>query len=190
MERDQVLSIRSTVSLTLSNVTSRHWISITKIGVGDLMGTPIERIAYIKDVKSANTAGGDFVLGDWRKRDLNDLSGDTEFISINSSQFTLQPGKYEIEASAPCYLVGQHKIKLRNITDSTDDIIGQSDYAGTTASSSGSNGNLTGTITITSITIYEIQHQALTTRNTDGFGVQSNMGVSEIYTTVKVIKKS
>lgn len=161
----------------------------TALAVAEL-GT--NRIAYVKDVKAANTAGGGFTSGAWQTRDLNTLEGDTSFISNASNQFTLtQAGTYHIEAYAPAYDVDLHKIKLRNISDSTDDIIGSSEYAGiSSADTSQTVSILKGVITIASSKTFEIQHRSSTTRATDGFGLASNFGVSEVYTVVKVTRVS
>jgi len=163
--------------------------TISKIGVGDLLGVPTPRTAYIKDVKSSGTAGGTFTAGAWQTRDLNTLEGDTEFVSLSSNQVTLSPGKYEIEASAPAFIVNYHKLKLRDITNSADAIIGQSRYCdqGNIVENLA---NLESTIEITSSITFEIQHRCSTTKAGDGFGIASSFGVDEIYTTLKIKKVS
>lgn len=152
------------------------------------VGNAIE-VAYVEDVKAANTAGGTFTSGAWQTRTLNTLTGDTTWISIGSNQITLDPGKYQITASAPGTRVNQHKIKLRNITDSTDDIIGTSEKSDT-SSNIGNRSFLQGTINIGSSKIYELQHRCTSTFATNGFGNASNFGVSEVYAIVKIVKIS
>jgi hypothetical protein len=163
--------------------------TITKIGTGDLLGVPVPRTCYIKDVKSSGTNGGTFTSGDWRTRDLNDLSGDTEFVSLSANQFTLQPGKYEIEITAPVRgQVNVHKAKLRNITDSSDVLIGDSFISGTTDTSSVS--TVKGQVEITSVKTFEAQHRCSVTKATDGFGIATSFGVDEVYTICKITKVS
>ena len=170
---------------------SKATFTISKIGVGDLLGTPVPRTAYIKDVKSSGTSGGTFTSGAWRTRDLNTLEGDTEFVSLSANQIILAPGKYEIEASVSAYRVNLHKAKIRNITDSTDDIIGSNKYStNVPADSDLSHSEVIGTINITSSKTFEIQHRSSATRSNDGFGVASSFGVDEIYTTIKIKKVS
>lgn len=145
----------------------------------------IDEIAYVRDIKANGVIGGGYTAGSYALRDLNDLSGDTDFISLNANQFILQPGTYEIEAESAGYKIGNHKIKLRNITDSTDDITGLNnrstgdDHVGA---------SLTGVIVITSVKTFEIQHRGSTTNAVDGFGNATSFGDSEIYTQVKITK--
>jgi len=163
--------------------------TISKIGVGDLLGVPTPRTAYIKDVKPSGTDGGTFTFGAWQTRDLNTLEGDTEFVSISSNQFTLQPGKYEIESLSMAFAVNSNIAKLRNITDSTDDIIGMPTYSGS-ADTISLVAPIIGVIEITSETTYEIQHRCETTKSSNGFGARNTFGVDNTYTTIKIKKIS
>ena len=64
--------------------------TISKIGVGDLLGVPKPIVGYVKDVKSSGTAGGTFTTGAWQTRDLNTEEGDfSKFGTLSSNQFTL-----------------------------------------------------------------------------------------------------
>ena len=85
------------------------------------------QVSYVKDHKPSGTDGGDFNSGSYLPRDLNTLTGNASFISINGTdQFTLQPGVYAISGSAPALGVNRHKCKLANITDPANSIIGMS----------------------------------------------------------------
>jgi len=145
------------------------------------------KVAYLKDVKTATTSGGTFTSGAWRKRELNTLEGDSSFISISSSQITLQPGSYLIEAELPAWNVDRHQGKFRNITDSTDDLIGSSSF-GSVSNEGFNSSKIFGEVIITSEKIFEIQHRCLTTVAARGFGVESNFGINNIYTQVKITK--
>ena len=148
----------------------------------------LPKIAIIKDIKANGTKGGAFVSGAWRTRDLNDLSGNTDFIGLLSNQFRLEEGKYLIEAEAPAYSVDLHKIRLYNITDATTEIIGNN--AGTSSSDATQTiAKLIGEITITDRKVFEIQHRATST-NINGLGAPTSFGEDEIYTIVKITKIS
>ncbi len=169
--------------------TSGAYFTISKIGVGDLLGVPVPRTCYIKDVKPSGTDGGTFTSGAWQTRDLNTLEGDTEFVSLDSNQFVLEVGKYEIEAEANANEVDGHKIKLRDVDNSIDIIIGVNNEArlsGNAATVS----SLKGVLEITTSTVFEIQHRCDTTKTTNGFGKSVSFGVDEIYTQVKITKVS
>lgn len=150
---------------------------------------PTSLIAFIKDVKSSATAGGTFTSGAWQTRDLNDLSGDS-FVSLSANQFTLPAGKYHIIATAPAIQVDQHKVKLRNITDSTDDIIGSTRYSPSPGTALGSQeSELMGLIEISSSKTYELQHYAITTQATFGFGSAAGIaGIDEIYSQISITR--
>ena len=143
------------------------------------------KTAYLKDVKSSGTDGGTFTSGAWQTRTLNTLEGDTSFVSLTSNQFTLLAGKYEIEADAPAFQVTGHKGKIRNITDSTDDIMGANVYSSVASTTPSI---VRGTIEITKTTTFELQHRCTVTRATNGYGVGLSLSVDEIYAQVKITK--
>jgi hypothetical protein len=140
----------------------------------------------IVDQKASGTAAGTFAGGGWRTRDLNTTIGSNTITgsSLSSNQFTLPAGTYRIFASAPTYAVNSHKAKLRNITDSTDTLIGTSErsdqtYNGATRSF------VSGTFTIASQKTFELQHRCSSDQN---FGYASSFSVNEIYSTVELWK--
>jgi hypothetical protein len=145
-------------------------------------------VAYLKDVKTAGTAGGGFTSGSFVTRTLNTEEDPDNIVTLSSNQFTLQAGTYEIDASAPSYLVGQNVTKIRNITDSTDAIIGTSEYQVAGGSGAQVRSFVKGIVTIASAKAFEIQHRCLNTVATNGLGVTSGLGVSEVYTVVKITR--
>jgi hypothetical protein len=138
----------------------------------------------IVDQKVVNNAGGTFTSGSWQTRTLNTTIGSNTITgsSLLSNQFTLPSGTYRIFATAPAFGVNRHKGKLRNITDASDTLIGTNGNAGHDFST------ISGVFTITSSKTFEIQHQCQTSSNTNGFGLESNFGVVEIYTQVELWK--
>ena len=146
----------------------------------------LTQVAYLKDVKPSGTAGGTFTSGAWQTRTLNTVEGDN-IVSLSSNQFTLQKGKYLIEASAPAYKTNENKCKIRNITDGVDTILGESSY---TASGDGVaiSALVSGMIIVTTSKVFELQHRSATTAATSGFGTPSSFGVDEVYAQVKITK--
>lgn len=150
---------------------------------------PTGSTAYIRDQKASTTVGGTFTLGAWKTRDINTEVFDADgIVSIAANQFTLIAGTYLIYARAPAYKVDSHQIKLRNITDATDDAIGTSSKAAA-ADTTMSDSWLRTRITIAAPKTYEIQHQSLATELNDGFGFPCGFGVSEVYTEVWIEKE-
>jgi hypothetical protein len=152
-----------------------------------LTGVPLlqPRIATISDVKAANTTGGTFTSGAFQTRTLNTLDDPTGIItSLASNQVTLSKGEYYIEASAPARSTLAHQAKLRNITDSTDVIIGSSEQAWN-ASDHTTRSFVVGKIVISSPKVFELQHRCNTTGT---FGFQANLTLPEVYSIMRITK--
>ena len=152
-----------------------------------LQGVYSPEIVYLKDVKPTTTAGGTFTSGAWQTRTLNTTENSQTWCSLSSNQFTLSAGKYRIRASAPTYQVQTHQTKLRNITDSTNDIIGTCEFSDT-SSNCGTRSHLVGIIEIASSKTFEIQHYCNNTVSPNGFGVNNSFGLDEVYTQVEIEK--
>lgn len=159
--------------------------------------TALQQILIVADEKPAGTSGGTFTSGAWRTRDLNTVRYNTiTGASLASNQITLPAGTYYISASAPAYTNGHnidnHKAKLRNITTSTDTLIGTSEsfsnaqYLGQAHLQTRS--FIVGVFTIEGETTFEIQHRCYETQNNTGFGKESNMDVAEVYSQVFIQK--
>ncbi len=150
--------------------------------------TPLLRTVILEDQKAGGTTGGNFVLGAWRTRDLNTVRGDASVASLDSNQFTLQPGSYLIDATAPGFRVAAHQTRLRNITDSTDDIIGTAEFTNNTSPVFvNTRSIIKGKLTLLKTTTFEIQHRCTTT-DVDGFGNTITVGVNSLYTQVEITK--
>lgn len=150
-------------------------------------GVGSSKVAFAKDLKPSGTHGGDCTAGTYVKRDLNSLSGDSSFISINNNQIFLSPGTYRVDASAPGFLENVHKAKFVNITS------GQTLLVGTTERSHTQYGNVSyskimGEFTISEASSFEVQHRCTTSRTTVGFGMAAAFGEDEVYTQVKIEK--
>lgn len=148
----------------------------------------VPKIAYVKDIKAANTAGGTATSGSFATRDLNTLEGDRSFISLASNQFTLQPGQYKIRCMAHAYNCNSHRALLYNATLSANtNLLGSTAYSNTTG-----NGQtysfIVGQLLVTSQTAFEIRHRVQTTATTTGWGTASNFGIDEVYTVVEIEK--
>lgn len=146
------------------------------------------KIFHVRDEKASGTNAGTFTSGSWQKRDLNTtILNEISGASISSSVITLPSGTYYIHATAPAFQINRHKAKLRNTTDSSDVLIGTSEFsqyfgAYTTTSF------VTGRFTIGATKDFELQHRCETTLGTDGLGVNSGFSVTEVYTDVKIWK--
>lgn len=148
----------------------------------------LDNYLLITDEKSANTAGGTATSGSWQTRTLNTVKVDRiSGASLSSNQITLPAGAYKVEAIAPAFAVNRHKAKLRNVTDSSDLIIGSSAYA-IAANLAQTDSVINGEFTLSGTKAIELQHRVQDTRSTDGFGLESNLGVVEVYSQIKIWK--
>lgn len=162
----------------------------TETAVGS--GQPANiQTAHVKDIKSAGTSGGNITSGSYATRDLNTLEnpGSYSWISLSSNQITLSSGTYIITASAPGSDCDEYKIKLRNVTDSTDVTLGTSERA-SNANAGTTRSHLSCQVTIASSKAFEIQQRCNTTPPGDGRGLGRAVAIgdSEVYTIVQVTK--
>jgi hypothetical protein len=142
--------------------------------------------AVFNDTKSSGTGGGTFTSGAFRTRDINTtvFNGITG-ASIASNQITLAAGTYYVDANAPAYQVNNHVTRLQNITDSTTTLTGSCVQSDTSAVSNIS--TFMGAFTIASSKTFEVQHRAVGTFASTGFGLQTSFSDC-VYTQITVIK--
>jgi microcystin-dependent protein len=156
-----------------------------------LTGVPLlqPRFATIQDVKSAGTAAGAATSGAWTTHTLNTLVDSTGIVtSLSSNQFVLNPGTYNIFGDAQFFRVNECKLRIRNITDSTTSLVGESGYADVGASGGGITIPVFGEITISAAKTFELQWRVGTTKTINGLGSASNFGENEVYATVQIQK--
>lgn len=133
--------------------------------------------------------------GNYQDLVLNTLTNPfaVSWISLGSNTFTLQPGTYEIEGSAPCQGENNnetaHKAKIRNITDSADALIGTAEYSNTQNFTPPiTRSHIKGYITVTSPKSFKVQHRTQTAGSGSSFGRANNFGEVEVYVTLTIRK--
>lgn len=142
--------------------------------------------AIITDTKGVSSNGGTFTSGAWITRDLNTIQSDTlGFVSLSANAITLGPGTYTWDISAPGHAVGQHQIRLRNITAGST--VANGTVATTSTFAIQTNSTLQASLTITAINTFEVQHRCTITRASDGLGKAAGID-AEVYTTVQILK--
>ena len=153
------------------------------------------KIAILKDIKNNGTPGGIGISSNYKIRDLGTVEGDASVIVggvLTANTFTLGPGEYIIEASAPAYNTNYHKVVLYNETTSTVQTAGSTDYA---------SGMTTRSYLLTKITInisntaFSIKHWlSAAGSSTYEFGIPTGVGGGgnpsdkEVYTQVTITK--
>jgi hypothetical protein len=134
----------------------------------------------IADQKSFQTEGGSFSSGAWRTRDLNTVVADpfgligNGLLTLSGNRFTLGAGVWQIRVRAPAIGVGDHEVRVWNVTDNTPQIKGEFVDVGQLISTGGDPSIvfawLEGLITLTSAKTFEIQHICESSRSGFGFG--------------------
>jgi len=173
---------------TIVNADINASAGITSAKLDDLANPFGKELLHVRDEKANNTAGGTATSGSFFTRTLNtSVTNEISGASLASNQITLPSGTYYIQASAPVYASEQHKIKLRNTTDSSDTIIGTSEY-NYAPSVSQTRSFLSGRFTISAQKVFEIQHRVGSTTAGQGAGIASNYSILEVYTDVQIWK--
>ena len=142
--------------------------------------------AIFNETQANGTQGGSSTSGSYIKRTLNTtVVNDIVGCSIASSVITLPAGTYNVSAFSTFYAGTNCSIKLRNTTDSTDAILGQSSQNG---GNFVSNIPLLGTFTSIASKDYELQYQVALSSATFGLGIATSFGNDEIYSIIRIDK--
>ena len=143
------------------------------------------RKMLVKHITASGVHGGTFTSGSWQTRPITNLESDI-FGSISSNQLTLPEGVYDWDVRAMSYDVSGHQLRIQNITDATTEHMGVTGYDWT-GSDSGSEGSVSGRITITAAKTFEIQGQCVATKTTNGFGNAQAWG-DNVYLVAEITK--
>lgn len=149
-------------------------------------------VTYLKDIQANNVAPQTITAGSYQTVRLSTQEGDTSFCSLSSNQFTLQPGTYEILVTVPGRTAGGGatnsggKAKVRNVTDSTDALIGSRTQGSEANGVNNSEAFVMGQFTITAVKIFEVQFRC--SGSSSALGTASNFTENEVYQMVKLTK--
>jgi hypothetical protein len=180
-------------SVTLAKLTATGTQDATTFLRGDntfasASGKFESQLLHVRDEKSSGTGGGTLTSGAWRTRTLNtSLTNEISGASLSSNQITLPSGTYFINAIANVGANSQsHKAKLANITDTSDTVIGTSEF--NEPGSGSTKSFVIGRFTIGAEKVFELQHRSGNTTDANGFGVSSGFSVVEVYADVQIWK--
>ena len=145
------------------------------------------KLFYAIDEKSGGSGGasngGVYVTRDLNTVKINGITG----ASLSSNRVFLPVGDYYFEASAPSSNSNRHRMALYNVSTSSYEIFGTSEY-----SEANSNVNtrsfIFGKLTISSSSLFEFRHYTSSTYAITGLGLAVDDGNPEIYLQVKIWK--
>lgn len=157
-----------------------------------LGATPF-KYARVSHTVASNTSGGGATSGSWQTRTINTEDSDVDgIVSISGNQITLGAGTYVVRGWATAYNCQRHQSRFRNVTDSTNTLIGSSEFlGGTGAGSSQNKSEFSGRFTISGSKAFEVQTQVQTTQATNGYGVPCGASFTvdnEVYLAVDIWK--
>ncbi len=134
--------------------------------------------------------GGSCTGSTWNTLSLSLITGDLQYITLDSttSRFTVPAGVYEIQGENNSFKADAAALKIRDITNSTDTIVGM---WGSSASSSGyasSRTSVIGRIAPTASTVYEMQLYCETSSSQFGAGVGLATSTNTPYRYLRIVK--
>jgi len=143
-------------------------------------------LLHVRDEKASGVNAGASVSGN-NTRDLNTVvTNEITGASLSSNQITLPSGTYFIQASAPAFKPSGHKVILYNTTDTSNEVIGLSEYSGS-GESVQTTAMLCQRFTITAAKVFELRHQISAAKATNGLGVGLTPTIN-IYANVMIWK--
>jgi hypothetical protein len=139
-------------------------------------------VLYVRDEKTAGTAGGASTATTWQTRILNAVKLNTiSGASLATNQVTLPAGDYEIVIGrAPGYQVGRHRVRLRDITNTATLAVGGNEYVSMSGGTA-SGATVRARFTLAGSTVVELQHYTEAGVATQGLGVATSSGEVEVY---------
>jgi len=162
------LDAANLTSIPAANIVGVCTSGLTKTG-GFGKFSSYALLAKVHDSGTSTTYFGTYTTGDWRTRDLDtEITDEDDIVSISSNQFTLQAGNYFIRFGCAMYHCGNHAIRLRNITDSTDAGVGEPNYSYTYSSMLMTTG--TCRVSIDGAKVFEVQGYPSITKTSNGMG--------------------
>jgi hypothetical protein len=182
---DSIITSAKIADGTIVNADINASAAIVATKLTGVQGKFESALLHVRDEKSSGTGGGNISTGSFITRTLNTvMTNEISGASLTSNQIILPSGTYYINARAPAYNVDEHKLKLRNITDSSDTIIGSSEQ---NADLDYDSAFLTGRFTITAEKTFELQHR-FGFDAANGFGLACSFSVVEVYADVQIWK--
>ena len=145
----------------------------------------VQTTAYVSDQRTSGTDGGATIVG-WNDRQLNTLTGDTSFISLNANQITLAAGTYEIRGRGALHSAFNSRNALYDVTNSAIAMISNSGYSGTIVLP-----EFDDVLVVGASTTYKMQAYVAGAHASKGLGFATGIaGVNELFATLKITRIS
>ena len=144
-------------------------------------------LLHVRDEKTVGTDGGSSSATTWHTRTLNTVTtNDITGASLASNQITLPAGTYFIFATAPAVQANNHKLRLRNITDSSNEIVGTTAWNEGGALEAQTRALISGQFTISAEKDFELQHFINNAQASTGLGLNAGGSEVEVFAEVTI----
>lgn len=147
--------------------------------------------AYLRYQLTSGNDGGTVTTGSFQTRPLNtEVFDSAGIVSLSANQFTLQTGSYLLKGRAPFFRTAQARLKIRNITDSTDEGFGDNCFSQDNSAGEGEHtAHITCPLTVSGTKVYELQYRCSSNDggNTGCQGKQSGYAI-EIYAELEIFR--
>tara|TARA_R100001082_G_scaffold2510_1_gene2226 strand:+ start:28 stop:876 length:849 start_codon:yes stop_codon:yes gene_type:complete len=150
-------------------------------------GSGFSAYAILKHIESSGTSGGSSGTS-WTDRILNNEVDPSSIVTLSSNQFTLGAGNYLIKAMACSYDNENTRLRIYNVTDSEESILGGNGF-GPTFGSQNAWHPLAGRLSHTTSTTYKLQQISDLARPNTGHGHEQSLGGSENYVILEIYKE-
>ena len=156
--------------------------------VKEYVGAALGAVAIIQEQQPQGQNGGSFVAGAWRTRNLNTIISNSIGATLASSQITLPAGGYEVHGHGTVRQVGDHQMRVRDVTNAVT--LGTGISIPQTNNSTAPNSVLA-TFSLTASAAIELQHYCDDGRSDgSGFGRAISSGGPEVYSQITIKKVS
>ena len=175
---------------TIVNADINASAAIVSTKLSGVQGKFESALLHVRDEKASTNYGGTLATGSFVTRTLNTvMTNEITGASLSSNQIILPSGTYFINARIPAFRVERFRAKLRNITDSSDTLLGTSEHFLPAAEQTGDS-KLCGRFTIAAQKTFEVQCRIQTSNSALDGGVETGtvMGLTEVYTDVQIWK--
>lgn len=144
------------------------------------------KIIIFKHIESVGVTGGSSSIS-FATRTINTKEGDAEFGLVSSNQVRLISGRYIVKTQLQSHRANGAATKLKNITDTSDDIIGIPAYSPNATNVASTISHVDGELNKSDTKVYEYQQSSVDVA-ANGHGRAANKSVDEVYL-VSIIEK-
>ena len=159
--------------------------AVTETKLSALANPFASQLLHVRDEK-ASANGGSCIAGT-QVRTLNTIiTNEITGASLSSNRITLPAGTYYIDAQAPAFFCGRHRIFLYNYTDSSNIIIGLHTYSTGNTGGDVNHSFLYGRFTLTAQKEIELHHYTQVVKASNGLGLNPTDGLTGIFANVLI----